>query len=96
MQQSHFKVSGPAPSPTTVELATKMGYRVSDRLQVGIERYDEFGDVRHPDNPFRGAHTAYAVVDTTLGGWDLNLGVGRGSVAASDRWVLKAIVGVPF
>jgi hypothetical protein len=57
-----FKVSGPAPSPTTLKLATKMD----------------------------------AVMDTTLRGWDLNRGVGDGSVAASDRWVLKAIVGVPF
>jgi hypothetical protein len=91
-----FKVSGPAPSPTTLELATKIGYKVSDRLQVGMESYDEFGEVRHLDSPFRQGRTTYAVVDTTLSGWDLNLGVGRGSGAASDRWVLKAIVGVPF
>jgi hypothetical protein len=91
-----FKVSGPAPAPTTLELAAKVGYKVSDRLQVGMESYDEFGEVRHLDSPFRQGRTTYAVVDTTLSGWDLNLGVGRGSVAASDRWVLKAIVGVPF
>lgn len=91
-----FKVSGPAPAATTLELATKVGYKVSDRLQVGMESYDEFGAVRHLDSPFRQGRTTYAVVDTTLSGWDLNVGVGRGSGAASDRWVLKAIVGVPF
>lgn len=91
-----FKVSGPAPSPTTLELATKIGYKVSDRLQVGLESYNEFGEVAHLGNPFRQERTTYAVVDTTLSGWDLDLGVGRGSAAASDRWVLKAIVGVPF
>lgn len=91
-----FKVSGPAQSPTSLELATKLAYALSDRTQVGIESYNELGAVRRLDNPFRQAHTTYAVVDTALAGWDLNLGVGRGNPAASDRWVLKAIVGVPF
>ncbi len=91
-----FKVSGPASSPTSFELATKLGYALSDRLQVGIESYNELGEVRRLDNPFRQAHTTYAVIDTAVAGWDLNLGVGRGNAAASDRWVLKAIIGVPF
>jgi hypothetical protein len=91
-----FKVSGPAQSPASLELATKLGYAVSDGLQVGIESYNELGEVRRLDNPFRQAHTTYAVIDTAVRGWDLNLGVGRGNVAASDRWVLKAIIGVPF
>ena len=76
--------------------SSQLGYKVSDRLQVGIESHNEFGEVRHLDKPFRQGRTTCAVVDTTLSGWDLNLGVGRGSVAASDHWVLKAIVGVPF
>jgi hypothetical protein len=91
-----FKVSGPARSPTSLELTAKLAYALSDRLQVGLERYNDLGEVRHLDSPFRQANTTYAVVDTSVRGWDLNLGVGRGNEAASDRWVLKAIVGVPF
>jgi hypothetical protein len=91
-----FKVSGPVSAPTTLELATKVGYAVSDALQVGIEHYNDLGEVRRLDSPARQAHTTYAVLDTSVRGWDLNLGVGRGNAAASDRWVLKAIIGVPF
>jgi hypothetical protein len=91
-----FKVSGPAPSATSLELATKLGYALSADLQLGIESYNELGPLRRLDNPLRQAHTTYAVLDTAVRGWDLNLGVGRGNAAASDRWVLKAIIGVPF
>jgi hypothetical protein len=91
-----FKVSGQASAPTTLELASKLAYAVSDGTQVGIESYNGLGQVRRIDNPARQAHTTYAVIDTAVHGWDLNLGVGRGNKAASDRWVLKAIIGVPF
>jgi hypothetical protein len=91
-----FKVSGPASSPASLELATKLSYAVSDRLQLGIESYNDLGELRRLDSPLRQAHTTYAVLDTEVRGWDLNLGVGRGNAAASDRWILKAIIGVPF
>jgi hypothetical protein len=91
-----FKVSGPVSAPATLELASKLSYAVSDALQVGIEHYNDLGEVHQLDSPARQAHTTYAVLDTSVRGWDLNLGVGRGNAAASDRWVLKAIIGVPF
>jgi hypothetical protein len=31
-----------------------------------------------------------------VGGWDLNVGIGRGFSTFSDKWVAKAIIGVPF
>ncbi|GAB3455446.1 hypothetical protein GCM10027321_07940 [Massilia terrae] len=91
-----FKVSGPVPAPTTVELATKLGYAISDGTQLGIESYNELGQASRLGHPGRQAHTTYAVLDTSVKGWDLNLGIGRGNQLASDRWVLKAIIGVPF
>ncbi|MGZ5200182.1 MAG: hypothetical protein ACXWC4_10475 [Telluria sp.] len=91
-----FKVSGPEPSPATLELAGKIGYAISDSTQVGIESYNGMGEVRRLGKLGSQEQTTYAVVDTSVRGWDLNLGVGRGYKAASDRWVLKAIIGVPF
>lgn len=91
-----FKVAGPAASPKTLGLASKLAYKTDSGSQVGIESYNELGELRRPGRPGVEAHTVYAVFDTTVRGWDLNLGLGRGSVAASDRWVLKAIFGVPF
>jgi hypothetical protein len=91
-----FKVSGPAASPTSVELASKLAYEVSPGCQLGIESYNGLGEARRLGSLGQQEHTTYAVLDTAVRGWDLNLGVGRGYKAASDRWVLKAVVGVPF
>jgi hypothetical protein len=91
-----FKVSGPVPAPTTVELAGKLGYSIADGAQIGIESYNELGQLRRLGSPAPKARITYAVLDTSVQGWDLNLGVGRGNKAAGDRWVLKAIIGVPF
>ena len=38
----------------------------------------------------------YGVVDTSLGKWDLNLGLGHGYGGARDGWVAKVIIGVPI
>jgi hypothetical protein len=38
----------------------------------------------------------HVVADTSIGRWDLDVGLGRGFGASQDRWVLKAIVGVPM
>lgn len=35
-------------------------------------------------------------VDTRLGKWDLNLGIGAGYGANADHVILKAIVGIPI
>ena len=91
-----FKVSGPASAPATLELATKLAYQLAPGCQLGIESYNGLGEARRPGHLGQQTHTTYAVLDTALRGWDLNLGVGRGYQAASDRWVVKAIVGVPF
>jgi hypothetical protein len=91
-----FKVSGPAASPATLELAGKLAYRTDSGSRVGIESYNGLGELRHLAPLARQPRTVYAVLDTEVHGWDLNLGVGRGNGAAGDRWVIKAIVGVPF
>jgi hypothetical protein len=42
------------------------------------------------------AHSLYAVTDVEKGGYVVNFGIGRGFVNEGDRWVLKAIVGLPL
>ncbi|GJI90815.1 MULTISPECIES: hypothetical protein [Duganella] len=88
-----FKVSGPISSPATLELAGKLAYRTDSDCMVGVESYNAMGELRRLGPQTR---TVYAVLDTAVRGWDLNLGVGRGNGAASDRWVIKMIVGVPL
>jgi hypothetical protein len=91
-----FKVSGPAAAPATIELASKLGYAISGMTTVGLESYNALGEARRLGNVGQQPHTTYAVLDTSVKGWDLNLGIGRGNRQASDRWVLKAIIGVPL
>jgi hypothetical protein len=39
----------------------------------------------------------YAVVDAEVSKKvDINAGIGRGLTSASDRWVMKAIVGIQY
>jgi hypothetical protein len=91
-----FKVSGPVSNPATLEMDTKLAWDTGRGYQIGLESYNGVGQLRHLGNLGQQEQTLYAVVDTSVRGWDLNLGVGRGYAAATDRWVLKAIVSVPF
>ncbi len=91
-----WKVSGPAPSPTIFHFDSKIAYKTRHGYDIGAESYNEFGELRHMGHLNRQSQTLFGVIDTSIHGWDLNVGVGRGLTPASDRWLLKAIIGVPF
>jgi hypothetical protein len=91
-----FKVSGPVASAPSLELASKLAYQAGQDVQIGIESYDGMGPLRRLGRLGAQEHSLYAVLDTSARGWDLNLGLGRGSAGASDRWVVKAVLGVPI
>jgi hypothetical protein len=91
-----FAVSGPAKGPTTFEIATKASYAVSSGLALGLESYNEIADSHRFGRLGHRDQMLYLVGDASLGRWDLNVGVGRGFGAPEDRWVVKAIVGVPI
>jgi hypothetical protein len=92
-----FAVAGPDKGPATLEIATKLGWRVRPGLDVGIESYNGVGEITSLGRRLsRQDQATYAVIDKSLGKWDLNFGVGHGYGGASDGWVLKAVVGVPI
>ena len=91
-----FKVSGPAPAPATLEIATKVDYAISDKTALGIENYNGVGEVRDLRNFRSSEQSTYVTVDTSVGKWDLNLGVGHGYGSNPDGWIAKAIVSVPL
>ena len=41
-------------------------------------------------------HATYLALDTKLGRWDLNAGIGRGYGANADHTVVKFVIGVPI
>ncbi|BCK87931.1 hypothetical protein MIZ01_1728 [Sideroxyarcus emersonii] len=78
------------------EPAFKLTRSVGDGVRSGFEYYGTYGSLSHlpPGNQF--GHTLYAVADMEKGGFDVNFGIGRGFVNATDTWVMKAIIGFPF
>jgi hypothetical protein len=91
-----FVVSGPKPSPATFQLATKAAYELKPGFSLGLENYNDLGDTHRLRLNGRGDHMTFVTIDKTLGRFDLNLGVGRGYGAPEDKWVVKAIVGIPI
>lgn len=91
-----FKVSGPAPAPASLEIATKASYAVTHGFSLGIENYSGVGEFRRLGQFGSSEQSTYLVADTHIGKWDLNLGAGRGYGSNRDHWTVKAIIGVPF
>ena len=91
-----WMVSGSDHTPVSYQLATKVAYAVSDTTSLGVENYNEVADASGIGRLDQRDQQVFAVVDKTLGDWDLNLGLGYGYGAPEDRWVIKATVGVPF
>jgi len=82
--------------PVSFEMQSKLGYRLTDGLLVGLESYNELGPVRGFQPPGRQPQTLYAASDYEWRGLELNLGVGRGLTRTSDGWILKTVISIPF
>ncbi len=91
-----WAVAGPQRGSPSVQLATKIDYKVTDKLALGLESYDGAGDFDHFGRFASAGHAIYGTVDASMGKWDLNLGVGYGYSGEPDQWTLKLIVGVPI
>jgi hypothetical protein len=76
--------------------AARIARKLGPDLFVGLEYYADFGKIgdfaKLPDQQ----HTLFAVTDFKLGVFDVNFGVGYGFTPASDRLVVKTIVGYAF
>ncbi len=91
-----FKVSGPVPAPATFEIATKIGYKVTPGLTLGMESYNELGELRGFGPLSQTEHTTYLTADFAVGGFDVNAGIGKGYGSNADSTVVKFVVGVPL
>ena len=91
-----FVVSGPQHGDPDIGIATKVAYAVDDKTSFGIENYNGFGTSREFGPLSKNDQQVFLVMDKTFGDWDLDLGIGRGYGAPEDRWIIKAIIGVPL
>jgi hypothetical protein len=76
--------------------ALKIARTVREGLQLGIETYSDTGPLHHSPSFNQQDHFVYAVADLQKGAFDLNFGIGRGLTGASEKWVAKMIIGIPF
>lgn len=88
--------SGSTSSPVALSLNTKLSYKVGADYALGIETYNDMGTLNNLGHLSQQSEMLYGVVDAELKNFDLNFGVGRGLTPASDRWVLKLIVGLRY
>jgi len=89
-------VSGPHPGGAGLDVDAKLAYSVTPDTQLGVETYSGMGALSHPGGLSREEQFVYLVADTTIRNFDLDIGIGRGFGGSADRWVFKAIVGIPL
>ena len=76
--------------------AARLARKLGSDLFVGLEYYADFGEIGNFLKPADQQHTLFAVTDFKLGVFGVNFGVGYGLTPASDRFVVKTIVGYAF
>jgi hypothetical protein len=91
-----FALTAPAASEgPAFEPALSAVYIVAGLLSAGLELYSDFGPIAHPLAVSAQQHYLFEVVNVLR--WkrlELNAGVGEGLTAASNRLVVKLILGL--
>jgi len=76
--------------------AARLARKFDQDLYFGFEYYSDFGQIGRFPSFANQEHTLFAVTDFKLGVLDVDFGVGYGLTPASDRWVVKTILGYAF
>jgi hypothetical protein len=76
--------------------AARAARKFGPDLYAGFEYYADFGKIGDFKPLLEQQHTLFAVADFRLGVFGVNFGIGYGLTPASDRWVVKTIVGYAF
>jgi hypothetical protein len=89
-------VSGDVSREPSLAPAIKVARKVGEGVHLGFEHYADLGGIHHIPAFNQQDHTFYGVVDIETKNFDVNFGIGRGVTSASEKWVAKLIVGIPF
>ena len=73
----------------------KVARTVDRGIAAGIEYYADLGPISNFDPYSEQKHTLFLAVDIDRKPWNVNLGIGRGLTASTDRWTLKMIIDIP-
>lgn len=91
-----FKVSGNGSSHPGLATKFKASYRTDHGYRVGIEHYGDLGQLHQIGPLSKQSQQTFAVMDFKAKEASVNLGIGRGWTDVAERWVIKAVVSVPF
>jgi hypothetical protein len=87
-----FGTYGEADFAPAARIARKLG----PDLYAGLEYYADFGQIGDFSKLADQQHTLFAVTDFKFGVFDVDFGIGYGLTPASDRFVIKTIIGYAF
>jgi hypothetical protein len=76
--------------------AARLARKFGPDLYAGFEYYADFGKIGDFSKLADQQHTLFAVTDFKFGVFDVDFGIGYGLTPASDRFVVKTIVGYAF
>ncbi|WP_247507449.1 hypothetical protein [Bradyrhizobium sp. 1] len=76
--------------------AARVARKFGNDLFAGFEYYADFGEIGNFKKLSEQSHTLFAVTDFKVGDFGVNFGVGYGLTPASDRLVVKTIIGYAF
>jgi len=76
--------------------AARLARKLGPDLFLGLEYYADFGEIGNFSKLADQQHSLFLVTDFKLGVFDVDFGVGYGLTSASDRWVVKTIIGYAF
>lgn len=76
--------------------AARLARKFGADLSAGFEYYADFGRIGDFSKLADQQHTLFAVTDFKVGVFDVDVGLGYGLTTASDRWVVKTIIGYAF
>jgi len=77
--------------------AVKVSYDFSKKVAGGLEYYGDYGSITNIASFHDQMQLFFPAIDLNVSpDWELNFGVGIGPTAATDHWIVKAIVGRHF
>ena len=77
--------------------AVKVSYDFTKKVTGGIEYYADYGSLTNIAPLHDQQQQIFPAIDLNLSpNWEFNFGVGIGPTAATDHWIVKAIVGHRF
>jgi hypothetical protein len=90
------KLAGAGGGRPELSLKAAVAYRITHAVSMGLEHHAQLGAPRHLGPLNEHAQHTFAVLDVQAKKWQLNFGLGHGLNDVSERWVLKAVIGLPF